>query len=112
MQSNLTKDYLLEIKDRMNELYTQWYTASSWNDKRSREKKKREACVAISKYSETLPPEILGLFDSEVAYAALNPQFAGDDIGPCIRVLEKKIKEIEDNEKSTQMNGDHLDSQK
>ena len=43
-----------------------------------------------------LPPVVLGLFDSKVAPAALNSQFAGDDIGPCIQVLEEKIKELDD----------------
>ena len=44
----------------------------------------------------TLPPEVLGLFDTKVAPTALNSQFAGDDIAPCIIVLEEKIKELED----------------
>ena len=89
-------DELLCIKKRLEELYTEWYIAKGWKDKRSREKKIREACSAISKYAMTLPPELLGLFDTKVAPAALNSQFAGDDIGPCIIVLEEKIKELED----------------
>ena len=90
---------LLRIKKRLEELYTELYIAKGWTDRRSRDKKIREACTAISEYAETLPPEVLGLFDVNVAPAALNPQFAGDDIGPCIIVLEKKINELEDNKK-------------
>lgn len=89
-------DELLWIKKRLEELYTEWYIAKGWKDKRSREKKIREVCTAISKYAEKLPSEILGLFDSKVAPAALNSQFAGEDIGPCIIVLEDTIKELED----------------
>ena len=89
-------DELLLIKKRLEELYTEWYIAKGWKDRRNREKKIREACSAISKYAMTLSPEILGLFDTKVAPAALNSQFAGDDIGPCIIVLEEKIKELED----------------
>ena len=92
----MDKELLIEIKNKLDELYTEWYIAKGWKDRRSREKKIREACAAISKYAMTLPPEVLGLFDSKVAPAALNSQFAGDDIGPCITVLEEKIKELED----------------
>lgn len=88
---------LLLIKKRLEELYTEWYIAKGWKDKRSREKKIREACTAISEYAVTLPPEVLGLFDSKVAPDALNSQFASEDIGPCIIVLEEKIKELEKN---------------
>ena len=90
----MEKDTLLIIKKRLEELYTQWYIASTWKDKRSRHRKIHEASVAISNYADTLPPEILGLFDVEVERGALNAQFAGDDIGPCIDVLEKRIKEL------------------
>ena len=90
------KNELLIIKRKLEELYTNWYIANGWKDKRSRDKKIREACSAISEYAKTLPPEVLGLFDTKVARAALNPQFAGDDIGPCIQVLEEKIKELDD----------------
>lgn len=90
-------DDLILIKKRLEELYTEWYIAKGWKDRRSREKKIREACTAIGEYAMTLPPEVLGLFDTKVAPAALNSQFAGDDIGPCIIVLEDLIKELEDN---------------
>ena len=91
----MNKELLIEIKNRLEELYTEWYIAKGWKDKRSRNKKIREASAAISRYAVTLPPEVLGLFDTKVACAALNPQFAGDDIGPCIKVLEEEIKKME-----------------
>lgn len=87
---------LLRIKKKLEELYTKLYIAKGWTDRRSRDKKIREACAAISEYALTLPPEVLGLFDTKVAPAALNSQFAGDDIGPCIQVLEERIKELQD----------------
>ncbi len=90
---------ILAIRKRLEELQTDWYIANSWKDKRSRHRKIREASVAISNYADTLPPEILGLFDIKVASAALNSQFAGDDIGPCIDVLEEIIKEMKDDDK-------------
>lgn len=91
----MNKELLIKIKNRLEDLHTKWYIAMSWKDKRSREKMIREASAAISRYADTLPPEVLGLFDTKVARAALNPQFAGDDIGPCIKVLEEEIKKME-----------------
>ena len=88
----MNKELLVEIKNRLEELHTEWYIAMGWKDKRSREKKIREASAVISRYAVTLPPEVLGLFDTKVARAALNPQFAGDDIGPCIKILDEIIK--------------------
>ncbi len=87
---------LLLIKKRLEELYTELYMAKGWKDRRSRERKIRNACTAISEYAMTLSPEVLGFFDSKVALDALNSQFAGDDICPCIQVLEEKIKELDD----------------
>lgn len=89
----MEKDTLLRIKMRLEELSAEWYTAVNWKDKRSRRKRMHDVSVAISDYADTLPPEILGLFDIEIERGALNAQFAGDDIGPCIEVLEKIIKE-------------------
>lgn len=86
---------LKRIREKLWELYTNWYMAQRTNDGRRKEKAIRDACTDISAYAETLPPEILGLFDTKVARAALNPQFAGDDILPCIHVLDDKIKELE-----------------
>ena len=90
----MEKELLLTIKKRLEELYAEWYRANRCKDLRSRNKRIREACTAISNYAGTLPSEVLGLFDSKVARAALSPQFAGDDILPCIQVLEEKIKEL------------------
>ena len=87
---------LRQIREKLWELYTSWYMAQRTNDKRRIPKANREACAAISAYAETLPPEVLGLFDSKVAPAALNSQFAGEDILPCIQILDEKIKELED----------------
>lgn len=87
----MDKETLLTIKTRLESLSTQWYIASRLKDKRSRHKKIHEAAVAISTYADTLPPEVLGLFDTKVAPAALNVQFAGDDINKCIEVLEELI---------------------
>jgi hypothetical protein len=91
----MDKDTLLRIKKRLEELSAEWYTAVNWNDKRCRRRRMHDASIAISNYADTLPPEILGLFDIEVERGALNAQFAGDDIGSCIDVLEKKIKEMD-----------------
>ena len=96
----MNKDYLLLIKSRLEEMHTKWYIASTWKDKRSRHKKMHEVSVAISDYANTLPPEVLGLFDTKVERAALSSQFAGDDIGSCIDVLEDVIKEMENEELS------------
>lgn len=90
----MNKELLLAIKNRLEELYTEWYTANRCKDLRSRDKRIRAACAAIGNYADTLPPEVLGLFDTKVARAALSPQFAGEDILPCIQVLEEKIKEL------------------
>lgn len=90
----MNKELLLTIKNRLEELHAEWHMANRCKDLRSRNKRIREACTAIGNYADTLPPEVLGLFDTEVARAALNPQFAGDDILPCIQVLEEKIKEL------------------
>ena len=88
----MDKETLFAIKARLEALSTQWYIASRWKDKRSRHKKMHDAALAISTYADTLPPEVLGLFDTKVAPAALNTQFAGDDINKCIEVLEEQIR--------------------
>lgn len=93
----MDKETLLRIKKRLEELYTQWYIASTWKDRRSRRRKIHEVSVAISNYADTLPPDILGLFDTEVERGALNAQFAGDDIGHSIEVLENEINRINPN---------------
>ena len=90
----MEKDTLLRIKMRLEDLSVEWYTAVNWKDKRSRRRRMHDASIAISNYAETLPSEILGLFDVEVERGALNAQFAGDDIGPCIDVLDERIKEL------------------
>lgn len=91
----MKKEYLLIIKNRLEELYLDWYTAQCCKDKRRRHKMIHDACVAISNYADTLPPEILGLFDTKVAPAALNVQFAGDDIADCIKVLDEMISKMD-----------------
>ncbi len=92
----MDKKTLIKIKERLEELNIEWNIASNWKDKRSRHNKIREVSVAISNYADTLPPEVLGLFDIEVAPAAFNSQFAGEDIGKCIVVLEEMINQLED----------------
>ena len=82
----MEKDTLLRIKKRLEELHTQWYIASIWKDKRSRHRKICEASVAISNYADTLPPEILGLFDIEVARGALI------GVGATFGVIQKQKK--------------------
>lgn len=90
----MEKDILLRIKMRLEELSVEWYTAVNFKDKRSRRRRIYDTSLAISNYADILPPEILGLFDIEVKRGALNAQFAGDDIGPCIDVLDERIKEL------------------
>ena len=91
----MDKNTLIKIKERLEELNIEWNIASNWKDKRNRQSKIREVSVTISNYADTLPPEVLGLFDIEVAPAALNSQFAGDDIGKCIVVLEEIINQLD-----------------
>ena len=82
------------IRQELNDLYANWYAAQRCNDKRRRNKMIREACAAISSYAKTLPSDVLGLFDAKVALDALCFQFAGDDIGRCIKVLDEEIKNL------------------
>ena len=87
----MTKDLLLSIKSKLDDLYTSSYIALRTKDGRRREKNIREARQAISDYSQTIPNEVMDIFHREVGANALNYQHA-DDIPECLRILDKMIK--------------------
>lgn len=87
----MTKELLLGIKSRLEDLYTGCYLALRTKDGRRREKNIRESRQAISDYSQTIPTEVMNIFYREVGVNALNYQHA-DDISECISILDKIIK--------------------
>jgi hypothetical protein len=90
----MTKELLLSIKLRLDDLYTKYYVALHTKDGRRREKNIREARQAISNYSQTIPTEVMTCFIREVGVNALNYQHA-DDVSECINVLDRMIKEYD-----------------
>ena len=88
----MKKEMLLEIKSRLEDLFVNYYSAHRTRDSRRREKTIREARLAISIYSQTIPTEVMNCFYREVGVNALNFQHA-DDISECINVLNSLIKE-------------------
>ncbi|MBR1593741.1 MAG: hypothetical protein IJ659_03085 [Alloprevotella sp.] len=90
----MTKELLLSIKSKLEDLYTSYYLAQRTKDGRRREKNIREARQAISDYSQTIPTEIMASFYREVGANALNYQHA-DDIPECLGILDKLIKEYD-----------------
>ena len=86
----MDKVFLLMIKNRLEELYTEWYIANRCKDLRSRNKRIRDACVAIGNYADSLLPEVLGLFDTKVALSELSPQFAGMIFYHAFKSLKRK----------------------
>ena len=83
----MTKELLLGIKSRLEDLYTGYYLAL----RTKREKNIRESRQAISDYSQTIPTGVMNIFYREVGVNALNYQHA-DDISECISILDKIIK--------------------
>jgi len=90
----MTKELLLSIKLRLDDLYTKYYVALHTKDGRRREKNIREARQAISNCSQTIPTEVMTCFIREVGVNALNYQHA-DDVSECINVLDRMIKEYD-----------------
>ncbi len=88
----MTKEILIGIKSRLEELFADYYSSQRTRDGRRREKNIREAKQAISDYSLTIPTEVMDHFIREVGVNALNYQHA-DDISECISVLDSLIKE-------------------
>lgn len=87
----MTKELLLGVKTRLDDLYTGYYLALRTKDGRRHEKYIREARQAISDYSQTIPTEVMNIFYGDVGANVLNYQHA-DDICECINVLDKMIK--------------------
>ena len=90
----MTKELLLGVKTKLEDLYTSYYIALRTKDGRSREKNIREARQAISDYSQTIPTEVMDVFNREVGANALNFQHA-DDISDCLTILDKLIKKYD-----------------
>ena len=84
------------IVSELEDLQTNLYLAERTRDKRSREKRIREAKIAIADYAQSLPGEVLGYLDVNVATNALNYQWVRGDIGRCIKALNDWIGSIPD----------------
>ena len=85
-------EQLENVRTRLQELYENYLLAKNNIDKRRRTKAIREAEAAIERYSVCIPLEIKAIFDREVGANSLNAQHA-DDIGLCIEILDRLIKE-------------------
>lgn len=90
----MEKNSLKMIVSELEELQTNLYLAERTRDKLSREKRIREAKIAIADYALSLPGEVLGYLDVNVATNALNYQWVRGDIGRCIKALKEWIDSI------------------
>ena len=90
----MEKYSLMMIVSELEEFQTNLYLAERTRDKRSREKLIREAKIAITDYAHSLPSEVLGYLDVNVATNALNYQWVRVDIGRCIKALKVWIDSI------------------
>ena len=77
---------------KLKELNTKYLMAQNTRDKRRRDKAIRDVRNDICSYSAFIPFEIKEIFDNQVGANSLNFQHT-DDIGQCIEILEKLIKE-------------------
>ncbi len=93
--STITKEQLIYYKDKLEELSNNYGLACQTRDKRSLSKRKYDAQMAIYNFAQTLPSELLGMFDMEIAPGALSVQFAGEDVDECIKLLEREIKAMD-----------------
>lgn len=80
------------VRARLEELNTRYLIACNTRDKRRRDKAIRDARNDIANYSAYIPYDIKEIFNNRVGANSLNFQHA-DDIGQCIEILEKLIKE-------------------
>lgn len=92
----MEKHTLKMIVSELEELETNLYLAERIRDNRSKEKRVREAKIAIADYAHSLPSEVLGYLDTTVAPNALNYQWTKGDIGRCIEALKDLIASIPD----------------
>ena len=88
-------EQLAIVYDKLYELYTRYLISQNTRDKRRRDKAIRDARKEIENYSSFIPLDIKEIFDEQVGANSLNFQHA-DDIGQCIAILEKLIKEERD----------------
>ena len=84
------------IVSELEELRANLYLVERTRDKRSKGKRVREAEIAIADYAHSLPGEVLGYLDVNVATNALNYQWVRGDIGRCIKALNDWIDSIPD----------------
>ena len=87
MDKNEAEVILARLKDLRYDLQF----AEMSKDRRSRDKKIRDARRAIADYAYFLPSDVKGFFYTEVDVNAMSYQYAEGDIGRCIMALEKWI---------------------
>lgn len=88
----MSKEELTEILHNLNSLYDNLLIAKGTTDKRSRDKKIREAENEIRKYAVCIPDELRIIFDKEIGYNALFGPHT-NDISECIKIVERLIAE-------------------
>lgn len=85
---------LIQIREDLKELRRDLAFAKMTKDGRSREKRIREARLAISDYAHSLPSEVQGFLYTQVDVNALSYQWADGDIGRCIDEIDKCITKL------------------
>lgn len=88
----MSKEELKKILYHLKDLRDKLYLAKGTTDKRSRDKRIREAERAISEYGNCIPDELRIIFDKEIGPNALFGQHH-DDISECIKIVERLISE-------------------
>jgi hypothetical protein len=94
----MNKVYLIGVKKRLEELSKDLYIAERTTDKRSREKRIREAKIAISEFGSTFPSDLQGTLHTDIGANPLSWKWVSRDIGKCIEVIERLIEEMPDEE--------------
>ena len=94
----MNNNYLKAVKTRLEELRNDLYIAEKTKDKRSREKRIREAKLAISDFANTFPNELQGTLNVRVGGNSLSYKWVEGDINRCIEVIQEMIEEAPEEE--------------
>ena len=85
------QEEVIMIVARLKELKNNLLYAEMAKDRRSLNKRVRDARRAIADYVYSLPSDVKGFLYTEVDVNAMSYQYAEGDIGRCIKALEMWI---------------------
>lgn len=86
----MEKEQLEIIFVRLEELNEELLLANNTKDRRRRDKAVRDAKMDIANYAESIPIELMEVFNNQIGANSLNYQHAGD-ISQCIDIVKKLL---------------------